>query len=81
MEATVIGQAVNITAGLEKLTRVYNAYTIISETVYNGITNLNDFAIEYLSEESIKGRQKPIKIYIVKGYSENRVSEEISHIV
>lgn len=81
MEATVIGQAVNITAGLEKLTRVYNAYTIISETVYEGITNLNDFAIEYLSEESIKGRQKPIKIYIVKGYSENRVSEEISHIV
>lgn len=81
MEATVIGQAVNITAWLERLTRTYNAYTIISETVYNGISKLEDFAVDFLSEETVKWRQKPIKIFIVKWYSDTRVSEEISHII
>ena len=81
MEATVIGQAVNITAWLEKLTRIYNAYIIISETAFNELSTPSNYSINFLSEESIKWRQKPIKIYIVNGYSENKVSEEIIDIV
>lgn len=81
MEATVIWQAVNITASLEKLTRTYNARIIISETTYNGIEHAENYSINFLSEESIKGRQKPIKTYTVDGFSDNKVSEEIHNIV
>ena len=80
MEATVIGQAVNITASLERLTRTYNAYIIVSETAYVSLSHPDYFNISFLSEESIKWRQKPIKIFLVNGFTENKVSDEIANM-
>ncbi len=54
MDATVIGDAVNISSRLEHLTRVYDAGIIISEDTYLQIENKELFNMNYLSDEKIK---------------------------
>ncbi len=81
MEATIIGQAVNISAWLEQLTRTYETDIIISDTVYDALTNKDEYAITFLTDEPIRGKQKPMKIFTVLWHSPEKVSEEIAKIV
>lgn len=80
MDATVIGDAVNIASRLEHLTRVYDAGIIISEDTYLQIENKELFTMNYLSDEKIKWRTISVKIYQINDFSSEKISQEIKKI-
>lgn len=63
MEATVIGDAVNIASRLESLTRTYDAAIIMSDATFSNIQEKEKFSIHFLAEEQLKGRNATVKIY------------------
>jgi class 3 adenylate cyclase len=80
MDATVIGDAVNIASRLEHLTRTYDAGIIMSESTYEKLESKEKFSIDFISDEHIKWRNTPVKIYSVGGFSSEQVSLEIKNI-
>lgn len=54
MDATVIGDAVNIAARLEDLTRMYDAGIIISEDTLNKLKEKEIFYLRFLSNEHLR---------------------------
>ncbi len=80
MEATVIGEAVNIAARLEHLTRTYDAGIILSDSAYKNIIDESLFGIKFLADETIKWHTDPIRLYGVDNYSPKVVSLEIEKI-
>lgn len=80
MDATVIGDAVNIASRLEHLTRTYDAGIIISDSTYSQIQDKNLFMMSFLSNENIKWRNIPVKIYKVEDFSSTKISLEIEKI-
>ncbi len=80
MDATVIGDAVNIASRLEHLTRTYDAGIIISESTYDKVIDKDLFTIKFLSNEDIKWRSKSVKIYTVEDFSSVKISREVEKI-
>lgn len=54
MDATVIGDAVNIASRLERLTRTYDAGIIMSDSTYKSIEEKEKFSVHFLADERIK---------------------------
>lgn len=65
MDATVIGDAVNIASRLERLTRTYDAGIIMSDSTYKSIEEKEKFSVHFLADERIKWRNAIVKIYSV----------------
>jgi adenylate cyclase len=65
MDYTVIGDAVNLGARLEAITREYNYPIIISEFTYEFIKG--QFLTEKIEAIKVKGKEKPVLIYAVLG--------------
>jgi len=63
LEYTAIGDAINLGARLESLTKDYKANIIISETTYALVRN--QFVTRELGEVTVKGKTRPVKIYAV----------------
>lgn len=80
MEATVIGEAVNIAARLEHLTRTYDAGIILSDAAYKNIIDESLFGLRFLADETIRWHANPIRLYGVDGFSKKVVSAEIQKI-
>ena len=59
----IIGDAINLGARLESLTKDYKANIIISETTYALVRN--QFVTKELGEVTVKGKTQPVKIYAV----------------
>jgi adenylate cyclase len=70
LEYTAIGDTVNLAARLETLTKEFEAPIIISEATY---ALLNDeFSVRPLGTVTIKGKEKPAKIYaVLKSHLQN----------
>jgi class 3 adenylate cyclase len=68
MEATVLGDTVNIASRLEDLTRGYDKNIIISESVYKLIENKDKFSINFLWKEALRWKEKEISFYWVDSY-------------
>ncbi len=68
MEATVLGDTVNIASRLEDLTRTHNKNIIISESVYKLIENKEKFSINFLWKEALRWKEKEISFYSVDSY-------------
>jgi adenylate cyclase len=64
MSYTVIGDAVNLGARLESLTKEYNARVIISETTRAELTGR--YQIHPLGDVTVKGKSRPVAIFEVK---------------
>lgn len=63
---TVIGDAVNVAARLETLTKEYPEYSIlINELTAAAIENHQDILLKSLGEVKVKGRQKLVEVYAV----------------
>jgi len=62
---TVVGDEVNLGARVEALTRKYNVPIIITESTRKKVEHL--FQTKQLGEETVKGRQKPVKVYTILG--------------
>ena len=83
MDYTVIGDAVNLAARVETLTRKYEVPLIITEYTYNHVKELVDVkvvetlkaperrlghvSISTLDEVKVKGREKSVSLYAVIG--------------
>lgn len=65
MEGTVISDAVNAAARLEKMTKRYNTPLLISEHTFHALKRPSDFAIRFVDRVLVKGRTEPISIYEV----------------
>jgi len=63
LQYTAIGDAINLGARLESLTKDYKANIIISETTYALVRN--QFVTRELGEVTVKGKTQPVKIYAV----------------
>jgi adenylate cyclase len=64
MSYTVIGDAVNLGARLESLTKEYNARVIISETTRAELTGR--YQIHPLGDVTVKGKSRPVAIFEVR---------------
>jgi len=65
---TVIGDEVNLGARLESETRKFDTDIIISESTANHLGT--KFKTRYLAEVTVKGKQKPVRIYALEGFAE-----------
>ncbi len=61
MQVTVIGDAVNVAARLESITKDLGHSLIFSETVLEELQD--DIETFYIDEVSVKGREEPLKVY------------------
>ena len=64
---TVIGDEVNLGARLESETRKFDTDIIISESTAERLGP--EFRTKFLSEVTVKGKQKPVRIYSLEGFT------------
>ncbi|SLM29118.1 putative Adenylate cyclase [Desulfamplus magnetovallimortis] len=75
MEGTVISDAVNTAARLEKLTKTYKTPLLISEYTFHSLQKSSDFAIRFIDRVLVKGRNEPISIYEIFNADEPDIFE------
>ena len=64
---TVIGDAVNVAARLETLTKEYPEYNIlINGKTYDGVENKEGFDFVHLGKQKVKGRTEDVDVYAVE---------------
>lgn len=63
MDAGVVSDTVNTAARMEGLTKHFGVNILISETVFEGIEDLQKLNYRYLGKVQVKGRQEPLKVY------------------
>ena len=66
MDYTVIGDAVNLGARVEALTRQFNTHLIITEATYKYVEDIVD--VKPLETIKVKGKEIPVMIYDVLGF-------------
>jgi adenylate cyclase len=64
---TVIGDAVNVTARIEGLTRKFDADILISHDTQQALGPNSEFILKSLGEAPVKGKARPVRIYAVTG--------------
>ena len=74
MDYTVIGDAVNLGARLEALTRQFNNHIIISEFTYEHVKDI--VRVNPLESIKVKGKDVPVMIYDVVGLKDVARQEE-----
>lgn len=65
MDSTVIGDAVNLAARLEEVTKTYNTPLIISHNTLYDLTTPHTFHIRFLDRIRVKGKSQPLSVYEV----------------
>lgn len=63
MESTVISDAVNLSARMEDLTKVYSASIIISEQTLNELKDKEKYKYRFLGKVQVKGKKKYVSIF------------------
>ncbi|NDV19724.1 hypothetical protein GO013_09860 [Pseudodesulfovibrio sp. JC047] len=65
LQATVIGDVVNLAARIESSTKTFGVRIVISDSVYTKLPNPQDFAIREFDTVRVKGKQIPVRLYEV----------------
>lgn len=75
MDATVIGDVVNIASRLESLTREHDQHIIISADTYESLIHRELFSFHDLGETELKGKKQQLKIYGVDNFEKVELPE------
>ncbi|MDA0747925.1 MAG: response regulator [bacterium] len=79
MQGTVIADAVNLTARLEKLTKLYGASIIISESTFKKLQAPEVYQYRFLDRVCVKGKSHPVEIYeVMNGDSEEEIEQKLN---
>ena len=65
MDGTVISDAVNVSARLEQLTKVYGVPLLMSEHTYHSLEDPSRYQIRFLDRLRLKGKHEPQSVYEV----------------
>ncbi|MCK6513162.1 bacteriohemerythrin [Myxococcota bacterium] len=65
MDSTVLGDAVNIAARLEGLTKLYQASILISSNTFFLLDNPNEFSMRFIDRVTVKGKTDAISVFEV----------------
>ncbi|BCS88614.1 adenylate/guanylate cyclase domain-containing protein [Pseudodesulfovibrio sediminis] len=65
MQATVIGDVVNLSARIESLTKSFGVKIVISDSVYDKLTTPETFNLREIDTVRVKGKQVPVVLYEV----------------
>ena len=65
MDGTVISDAVNVSARLEQLTKIYGVPLLISEHTYHSLEDPSRYQIRFLDRLRLKGKHEPQSVYEV----------------
>ncbi len=65
MDSTVIGDAVNLTARLQEMTKTYHSPLIISQNTLYDLANADKYHIRFLDRIRVKGKSQPLSVYEV----------------
>ena len=65
LEATIIGDAVNVASRVEGLTKLYRVGLLISEDTLACIQKLENYSIRFVDRVAVRGRIRPVSIYEV----------------
>lgn len=68
MDATVIGDTVNIASRLEGLTRKYEKNIILSQAVIDRIKNPEKFSLHEIDTVTLRGKEQSTKIYCLDDF-------------
>jgi len=65
MESTVIGDAVNLAARIESMTKKYGVRLLVSEHTFYELKNPKKIALRFLDRVTVKGKAQPQSVYEV----------------
>lgn len=65
METTVIGDAVNVAARTENLTRIYNTPLLITGSTFKELKDPSTFLLRHIDKSAIRGKHESVEIYEV----------------
>jgi len=76
MDSTVISDTVNAASRLEGLTKKFLKDILISGELVEalGLETASELGLEYLDEEIVKGRKRPLKVYALSEAGEKQKS-------
>jgi class 3 adenylate cyclase len=76
LQATVIGDAVNLASRLESATKVFSVRVLMSEAALARLENPGEFHLRRIDTVRVKGKEQPIDIYEVFDLDEPAVLEK-----
>jgi len=65
MQEDALSDNVNLTARLEGLTKFYGVSLLISQSVFDHLSNSDNYKFRFLDRAIVKGRKEPISLYEV----------------
>lgn len=80
LQATVIGDAVNLSSRLESATKVFGVRMLMSEAAYVRLKDPGEFHLRQIDTVRVKGKERPIGLYEVFDLDEPSVMEEKTKI-
>lgn len=81
MQATVIGDAVNLAARIESATKAFGVKVVISDSVYEQLSDTSAFKLREIDTVRVKGKQQPVVLYEVYDIDPDDLMERKSAVL